>query len=310
MDFKKHFLDSGAFSQWRLSEEYAKENHCDRFDYYHTDEFFKYLDDYATFIKKYKRGIDVYANLDVIGSPELSWRNLKLLENKHGLRPMPVIHVGHDIKWLKRMLKDGYKYIGLGGVAKSVNALNTNMYLDTFFREVCRTSDYSPLAKIHGFGLTSFSKILRYPFYSVDSTVFIALAAYGMISIPRRKNGKYVFTGREGRPIHICVSEQPSKKMSTFGIHFNHYRGGQKRNILEWIESTGIPWGESVMAWEEIKDKKGEVTGEELTSQVLTPGISNDAYCRCHINMIYFERWRRALPHWPRKLWIPLGFGL
>ena len=67
---KSHFLDSGAFSLFSIAQKYQKENNCDVWDFYNTKEFWKYINDYAKFIKKYKIAIDLYANLDAIPNPE------------------------------------------------------------------------------------------------------------------------------------------------------------------------------------------------------------------------------------------------
>ena len=79
------FLDSGAFSAWSQGKEIN-------------------IEDYIQFIKEHKDVIDVYANLDVIGDAEATWRNQLRME-KAGLNPLPVFHYGEDISWLKNLLK-------------------------------------------------------------------------------------------------------------------------------------------------------------------------------------------------------------
>src|SRR5512133_2802594 len=78
------FLDSGAYS--------AK-----------TQGIEVNLNEYIQFIKDNKEVIDVYANLDVIGSAQGTWKNHNLMV-KAGLNPMPVFHYGEDKKWLKMYL--------------------------------------------------------------------------------------------------------------------------------------------------------------------------------------------------------------
>ena len=81
------FMDSGSFSLWTRAAKWAKENGLDEpWGFYDTEEFWSYIDGYASFIKKNHRGIDLYANVDVIPNPELSWRNLRYLEDEHDLR--------------------------------------------------------------------------------------------------------------------------------------------------------------------------------------------------------------------------------
>src|SRR5689334_21088468 len=72
------FLDSGAFGAWSkgrvidIQEYIAYLNHKDRFR--------------------------VYANLDVIGDPEKTLENQKLMEAA-GLSPLPTVHYGADDKY-------------------------------------------------------------------------------------------------------------------------------------------------------------------------------------------------------------------
>src|SRR5262245_48519493 len=118
---RSHFFDSGSFTLWTKAREYAQGKPEKRkWDYYDKEDFWKYIDSYAAFVKRYKIAIDLYANVDVIPNPELSWRNLKYLEDKHGLTPVPVIHYGTDLEWLKRHMASGYDIIGLGGLVGSM----------------------------------------------------------------------------------------------------------------------------------------------------------------------------------------------
>ena len=108
------FLDSGSFSLKREAETYRKENPgCDVWDYYHSDAHFRYLDDYADFIKQYGEAIDYYANVDVIRNAELSWRNLRYLEDEHKLTPVPVLHNDCDSQWIRKHLEYGYDFIAV-----------------------------------------------------------------------------------------------------------------------------------------------------------------------------------------------------
>ncbi|MFE5595225.1 hypothetical protein [Streptomyces sp. NPDC056549] len=72
------------------------------------------LEDYAAWCQKWDRQLTLYANLDVIGAPEATWRNQKELELVHGLEPIPVFHTGDPWHWLERYIDEGYTYIALG----------------------------------------------------------------------------------------------------------------------------------------------------------------------------------------------------
>ena len=89
------FIDSGAYS---ASTQNVEIN----------------IKEYIKFIKKYEKYIDVYANLDVIGDPEATYKNQKIME-KAGLKPLPCFHYGEDWSWLEKYIKE-YSYIALGGM--------------------------------------------------------------------------------------------------------------------------------------------------------------------------------------------------
>ena len=106
------FLDSGAFS--------AK-----------TQGVNINIEDYIAFIKKHRKYINVYANLDVIGNPDATLNNQKIMEEA-GLRPIPVFHYSEDPeKYLKPLIKK-YDYIAVGGMVGSSRLM---LFLDSIFSD-------------------------------------------------------------------------------------------------------------------------------------------------------------------------------
>jgi len=89
-------LDSGAYSAWNRDETID-------------------IDEYIAFIKKHRKLVDTYVNLDVIpgkygrprtqqeveASAKLSYENLQYMKSK-GLSPIPVFHQGERFHWLER----------------------------------------------------------------------------------------------------------------------------------------------------------------------------------------------------------------
>ena len=150
---KSIFLDSGAFSAW-------------------TRKIPINIDDYATFVKKYRPYLAVYANLDVIGDAKGTKKNQRYLESK-GLHPLATFHIGSSYKELERMTKE-YDYIALGGLV-GVPKLRRIKHLDKCFRIIRLKS------KIHGFGVGDLELMLRYPFYSVDNTNWILGGRVGAV---------------------------------------------------------------------------------------------------------------------------------
>jgi hypothetical protein len=253
-------LDSGAHSLFNL---HARDTND--FSYYESDEFWQYVDNYAVFVKKYKEFIDLYVNVDVIKNPELSWKVQCYLEEAHGLTPLPVVHHGSDLKWLKRYL-DKYEYIGLGGVASGAGRPDFYNFADGAFEMMCG-EDGLPKWKVHGFAMTSLATLMRYPFYSVDSTAWVKAARVGILYIPRQTKGQYDFTTMA---LQITVSEKSPLKTQ----HQKHY------NTLSQAERTYIDTYLATLG----------VTFEEVTSQYRP---------RDYVNVMYFHGVLATLPEWP-----------
>jgi hypothetical protein len=156
------FLDSGAYS--------AFTQHID------ID-----INDYIAFIKD--NNVKNYSVLDVIGSPERTKENQEYMENQD-LKPIPCFHYGESFEYLDYYVSK-YDYVALGGMVP-IPTNELAMWLDSIF------SKY-PNHKFHGFGMTTFSLMDRYPWYSVDSTSYLAGGKTSQIYINRKG---FIFNGR------------------------------------------------------------------------------------------------------------------
>lgn len=268
---KCFFLDSGAFTLQTTAIQYYREYGGKKWAFYDTPEFWNYMDDYVRFIKRNKIAIDLYANVDVIPEPELTWRNQQYLESK-GLKPVPVVHSGTDIKWLQHYVNRGYKLIGLGGL---VGKMKRSMpWLDAMFSYLCATSDRKPIVDIHGFGVTNFTIMSRYPWYSIDNTSYSKAAAYGGVYVPQKRNGEFVFN----RPPYVLKVSEDSPAQEKKGSHYLTISGQEKEIITEWMSEIGIPIGEN---------------GED--------GIITNHWLRRRANMLLLQRLSEYLTENPPK---------
>lgn len=287
-----HFLDSGSFTLWTKAAEYAEANpKKGKWGYYDTEDFFTYMCDYAAFIKRYARGIDLYANVDVIPNPELSWRNQQYLEKEYGLHPVPVVHYRTNLKWLRHYMEGGYGIIALGGLVGSTAQDGCVGWIDRCFDMVCDGPDRLPRAKIHGFGVTSYPLLLRYPWYSVDSSSWTKVGAYGGILVPHKRSGAFCFT--EAPYVIKVAYDSPDVRQA--GKHFNTLTRPERLIVREWLKQIGIPFG-----------KLGD-NGEVLRHGVMTRHTERKA-----ANLLFFEAMRASLPDypWPFRSNRPKGFGL
>lgn len=194
-DGVKIFLDSGAFSAFTLGTEIDMGRYCD---------FILANDD----IIARDQGTKMIAPLDVIGGPggefyaksktaELSLKNLEEMEAR-GTEPLPCFHYNEPWEYLDYYASK-YDYIALGGLVR-----NDLHGLESWFRQVFErttNADGTPKIRFHGFSLTALQLMLKYPWYSVDSSTWVQWAANGLVLMPR-----------SGRQLNIS-SKSSSRKM-------------------------------------------------------------------------------------------------
>lgn len=290
------FIDSGAFSAKTQGVQIK-------------------VQDYIQFIKDNEQYIDLYANLDVIGDPKSTLHNQRIME-RAGLHPMPVFHYGEDVSYLQRYLFK-YDYIALGGLVGGTSKVISE-WLDPLWSEYICDGNGLPKVKIHGFGLTSLRLMLRYPWYSVDSTSWVVTARLGSVYVPRFSEGKYIYDEDSWK---VSVSSRsPDKKEQ--GQHIDTFTPGQREAILSYFESKGYVLGKSEFRKEKdgYKLKEGERwfgkarDGYRELELVVEPGLSNQYILRDELNIIYFNDLEKSMPEWPWSFTagqnVKKGFGI
>lgn len=255
------------------------------------------IDEYIAFIKQYKSIISVYANLDVIGDPAGTLGNQKRME-KAGLKPLPCFHYGEPIKYLRYYL-DNYDYLALGGMVP-ISTKDLGIWLDNIFANYICGPDGLPRVKIHGFGLTVLKLMLRYPWYSVDSTSWVVTGRLGAIYVPKpwAKSLDEVWK--------VSLSNR-SPNQAEAGKHLSTFAPTQRQYVLDYIKSKGYKLGRSEFKTEsasyELKERErwnGKAAGgKREVEMVVEPGLCNDYRFRDELNIIYFLDLEKALPKWP-----------
>jgi hypothetical protein len=144
------FIDSGAFSADSVGAEID-------------------IDDYCRFIIESKA--TVYAGLDVIGDAKKTAANVSYMERVHKLKPIPTFHMGSKLDDLAELMD--YPYIALGGLVFSKNIMN---HCDRVWQYILK---HNPKLRVHGFGVTNFEVMARYPWYSVDSSSYKSCRRFG-----------------------------------------------------------------------------------------------------------------------------------
>lgn len=287
------FLDSGAFSA------FTKNGIVD-------------IQEYIAFIKKHQKYIDVYANLDVIGEDGKNPNRVtaqKTLENQQimeeaGLSPLPVYHFGEPTEYLDFYIEN-YGYLALGGLVGSTNEQLVKWLDSCFSYHICRP-DGLPKVKVHAFGVTSLAIMLRYPWYSIDSTTWVVMGRNGKILVPRYKKGKWIYDKNSWK---ISVSAR-SPDIKKDNAHYLNKPPEVQKLILDYIHSKGYVMGVSSFKKvdktykpqeeERWAEKKEEVRGKKRLLEIIEePGVCNKYQLRDELNIIYFNDLEKFCPSWP-----------
>jgi hypothetical protein len=294
-------LDSGAFSAW------SQKTTID-------------IDAYLKFALAHIDLIDYVVNLDVIPgwpgkkltpkdreeSAQKGWANYVYLKKK-GIPKEKLIHVfhqGEDFKWLRRMIARDLGYIGVSPANDKTTAQKMQ-WLDECMNHVTDRKGF-PIIKFHGFAVTSLRLMLRYPWYSVDSTSWVMTSRMGSILVPVRKNGKYIY---DIDPHKVIVSAK-SPKADIKGKHINSYPRSVRSVILDYVSEHGYSLGKSkfikrsfdaeLRSNERWAEKKKD-SGKRLVEVVEEIGLCNTYQLRDEMNIIYFNDLEKNLVPWPNK---------
>lgn len=212
-------FDSGAFSVWKAGE---------------GDVDLEALIDYNLKLQEeHKFKSVVFVSLDKIpgtleraASPAAGLKAAKAsLQNylrmkKRGLKiVLPVYHLGEPLSCLEEIIDGGANYVGLGGLARGAADKARRAWLDSVFSFLAKYSEI----KTHGFGVTSPSLVLRYPWYSVDSVSPRFSPGYGFVEIFNEKQHAVKRVYIQGiRPDAKPVSKTEKKYLSEyFDIEYN-----------------------------------------------------------------------------------------
>lgn len=203
------FLDSGAFSAFTKGIDVDMPAYC------------KYVQKNEDIIEKVDGAICASV-LDGIGDPLKTWQNQDAME-RLGVRPLPCFHYGEDERYLEWYMAK-YEYITLGGMVP-ISTPQLFYWLDRLWEKYLTDGSGRPKLKVHGFGLTSRSLMERYPWYSVDSSSWVQVAANGGIMEPRLGA--------------IPVSEN-SPAAKKYNGHLDTYPEAQRLALIKRLEDQGF----------------------------------------------------------------------
>lgn len=282
----KMFLDSGAYS--------AK-----------TQGVPIDLETYVKYIKEVAPYLEIYASLDVIGDAEATLENQKKMEDL-GVTPMPCFHRGEPFSYLEQYV-DKYEYLALGGMVTSTNRASMPGWLDTVFDKYVCDKDGLPRVKIHGFGMTTFRLMKRYPWYSVDSTSWLSGSKRGTVYVPHYRNGIWDYS----RTARDLVISNRSGARSVEGAHFDNFNLKEQGILLDYFKEKGFLLGKSSFKKEakgyELKEDEVWLTRPSDTmigevEIVEERGLRNDYNERDLLNITYYKDFEKTFPEYPSRL--------
>lgn len=295
------FVDSGAHSLYNLEvlklkktkgktgRELAKapvrwsQGDFSYYDLRKGTPFRAYCDSYAALMKKLKDSDVIWANVDAISNPDLTWEIQRFFEEEHGVQPVPIVHFGTPMKYVDRYLEAKYDLLGVGGLGQGVSRHEYFSWADEFFIHLCPESNKRlPLIKTHGFAMTSWELMCRYPWWSVDSATWVKLSAYGWIYIPRWSDDKGWRFDRP--PLNINFSFR-SPRLEERQKHYSNVPKSAQETSDRWLKECGLEMG--------TVNKEGEM---------VEFGVSSHHRARSIANLLYLKGLEKSRPTWPHPL--------
>lgn len=203
-------LDSGAFSAYTKGVEIDLKQYC------------SFIEQYQDIVHV-EDGALCASVLDGIGDPLKTWQNQRTMEQL-GVRPLPCFHYAEDERYLEWYISK-YDYITIGGMVP-ISTPQLKIWLDRIWEKYLTDSSGRPRLKVHGFGLTSVELMIRYPWYSVDSSTWVQAAAFGD-----------VFLVEMGARIGVTQAHSGRK---TDGAHLETLNDIMREKVSELITSKGF----------------------------------------------------------------------
>lgn len=155
------FLDSGAFSAHAQNDPIR-------------------VEDYSDYLDRHGHLFEVVASLDVIQDWRGSKRNLEYLRRRGHDAVLPVFHGGEPWGLLDEYCASA-DYIALGGIAGA----NISTKDPKVVRWIDRCFDIAAKhgTRIHGFGLSAYAVLRRFPWASIDTTAWHSGIRYGQVRL-------------------------------------------------------------------------------------------------------------------------------
>jgi hypothetical protein len=134
-----------------------------------------------------------------------------------------------------------YPYIALGGTAEGATGLTDNKIR---FFDYCHSKTRAK-TMVHGLAVTSTTAILRYPWYSVDSTTWLSYERYGMrfsFEGGKIKQNMSMRLVKEGKAKFRDISQINENKDEIKKKNIRSFQELEEYATKVWA-SRGVKWG-------------------------------------------------------------------
>jgi hypothetical protein len=248
------------------------------------------LNGYIAIGKRYQQRLAGIINLDVIPggagiraadaetverAAQESHRNLQIMQDA-GLRPIPVVHQGDDLRWLEKYLKDGEPRIALSPVKRDLPAALD--FLEAVFR-IINDENGRPRAQVHGLGVTTAEECVNYEWSSLDSTTWALQAGYGQIALPRFLDGKPDY---RYRPRKVPVTA----RSSIYTDHVDDLNEHRHAQLTAYLNDAGVT----------LEQARTDLTARWRCTIHYFLGLARAAHTDLHfVSSLHDRRMRRVL---------------
>ncbi len=183
------FLDSGAFTNFKLQKEVVT------------------LDGYSRFLEEHGAKFWRYLNLDRIGDPDASRANFETLRAR-GFTPVPVFTRGAPIEELEAMAKQS-DLIAIGGIAGVLRRSATAEYVANVLTQTRQLG-----VAAHLLGVGSFDRLVLHRPFSADSSDYAQAFRYGYLRLWDSRSRTLVTLSRPGGPRGPRVASKPTRRLA------------------------------------------------------------------------------------------------
>lgn len=224
------FMDSGAFTFENVRINRSLKGNI---------KYLMNLEEYIAFVRKYNRLFDVIASLDVIGDPEKSLSNYKVMCREGLDYVLPAWHGGESTDYLDKYIRM-CDYIGIGGIAHVASKRVLKLrYIKTAINYI---KERDPHMKIHLYGVVDpmLLRMFGHLIESSDTTTwkmgrrwgeFFGQSLYASITDQYKGRIRHDFTASDAYNIYHI-----SRLVSEINKYAEKYNGHDKKK--EYLKLT------------------------------------------------------------------------